>query len=164
MNIRFARPQDQARIIAIYNEAIRAGRFTADTSPITLESRGDWFAEHGEERHPIYVEEHEGEIRGWCSLSQYRSGRPALRHTAEISYYVSMPHWRKGIATSLVNHALSDCPRLQIKTVFAVLLDTNQGSINLLKKHGFEPWGHLPNVADFGEFECGHLYLGKRVG
>ena len=39
----------------------------------------------------------------------------------------------------------------------------NWDSIGLLKKFGFEQWGHMPNVADFDGAECGHVYLGKRI-
>ena len=163
MTIRLATENDLPSIVDIYNQAVALGNATADTEPTTLESRRNWLASHKPDQHPVYVEESLGAVRGWCSLSPYRAGRKALRHTAEISYYVDNQFQRQGIASRLVKHAMQDCARLQIKTLFAIILDTNQGSIALLEKFGFEQWGYLPGVADFDGTECGHTYLGRRI-
>jgi phosphinothricin acetyltransferase len=87
----------------------------------------------------------------------------ALRFTAEISYYVQRDSQRKGIASHLVRHAISDCEALQIKNLFAIVLEPNTRSCSLLEKLGFERWGFLPCVADFDGQECGHLYYGQRL-
>jgi phosphinothricin acetyltransferase len=163
MSIRFSSQVDWPAIIEIYNQAVALGNATADTVPATVESRRAWLKSHGETNYPIYVCERDGAVAGWCSLSPYRTGREALRYTAEISYYVSEKHRRKGVASSLILHAIEDCPRLSIKTLFGILLETNESSIGLLKKLSFAEWGNLPGVADFDGVECGHLYLGRRV-
>ena len=163
MSIRFIEEKDQASVVAIYNQAIATGFSTADTEPTSVEGRKEWFLQHNKDQYPIYIEEEAGVVRGWCSLSPYRAGRKALRYTAEISYYVDEPFQRQGIATSLIEAAIQDCSRLKIKSLFAIILDSNQGSIALLKRFGFEEWGHMPGVADFDGIECGHTYLGKRV-
>jgi len=163
MSIRSATAQDWDRIVEIYNQSIPTGVSTADLSPVNLESRVRWLEEHNEERYPLYVEENETEVRGWCSISPYRPGRMALQHTAEISYYVASSYWGQGVASRLIENALNDCARIGVKTLFGILLDTNEASIALLKKCGFERWGHLPKVADIHGKECGHLYMGKRV-
>jgi len=59
--------------------------------------------------------------------------------------------------------AIEICLTLKIKTLFAILLDSNQGSAKLLKKFGFEKWGHLPRVAEFDGVEVGHFYFGLRM-
>ena len=102
-------------------------------------------------------------IVGYLTISEYRSGRNALRHTAEVSFFIHFGYHRQGIASSLLNHAIEICPTLKIKTVFAILLDGNQGSVNLLKKFSFEKWGHMPRVAEFDGVEVGHLYYGLRI-
>jgi phosphinothricin acetyltransferase len=87
----------------------------------------------------------------------------ALRFTAEISYYIGTAFHRKGVATSLIKHALAFCPRHNIKTLIAIVLERNDASLQLLEKRGFQKWGLFPRVADFDGEECGHLYYGKRV-
>jgi len=163
LNIRIAAEADLAAIVDIYNQAVAMKSATADISPVTVESRQAWFKEHDRDRYPVYVAEQNGSVVGWCSISPYRSGRMALRHTAEISYYIDEAHRGVGVGTSLIAHAIDDCPRLSIKTLFAILLDINTSSVGILRKFGFEEWGHMPDVADFDGNECGHLYYGVRL-
>lgn len=165
MLIRLAQMNDLPSIVDIYNQSIPSKQSTGDTQPLRLEDRIPWFEEHRPDEHPIFVAEAEGggQVAGWCSLSGYRPGRAALRFTAEISYYIAFTHHRQGIATALVEHALAVCPGLGIRHVFAIVLEGNQASLNLLQKMGFEQWGYLPRVADFDGKEVGHLYYGRHV-
>jgi phosphinothricin acetyltransferase len=161
MEIRTARLADLVDIVAIYNQAVRE-KATADTDPVTVEERRDWFERHAPDRRPILVAVRDAVV-GWCGLSDYRPGRGAVRHTAEISYYVHAAHRRKGVASALVAEAIRRCPELEIRTLFAILLDSNAASVGLLEKSGFRRWGHMPDVADFDGLELGHLYYGLRV-
>lgn len=102
-------------------------------------------------------------MAGWCSISPYRPGRMALRYTAEISTYIDQAHHRQGVASRLIKHAIDECARLRIKTLFGILLERNIASRQMLEKLGFQRWGYLPRVADFDGEECGHFYYGKRI-
>jgi len=161
--IRLAQLDDLPAILDIYNQSILSKQSTGDTQPVRVADRMTWFGEHLPDEHPIFVAEVDGGVAGWCSLSAYRPGRAALRFTAEISYYIAVAHHRQGIATALVEHALASCPALNIKHVFAIVLEGNQASRKLLEKMGFEQWGYLPRVADFDGKEVGHFYYGKHV-
>jgi len=160
--IRSARLDDLPAIVAIYNQAV-AAEATADTEPLTVERRRDWLLRHDPARRPVLVGQIGDEIVGWASLGEYREGRGAVRHTAEISYYVDYAYHRRGVGRALIEACLERCPKLQIKTLFAILLEDNAPSIRLLEKLGFERWGRLPAVADFSGREVGHLYYGRRV-
>jgi L-amino acid N-acyltransferase YncA len=161
--IRLARATDLPAIVAVYNEAIATGQSTADTQPVSVEDRRVWFEEHHPDAHPIFVADVDGLVVGWCSLSAYRPGRQALRFTAEVSYYVAQAHQRRGIGTALLNQAIAACPRLRIKRVFAILLESNAASRELLRSLRFDQWGFLPKVADFDGRETGHVYFGRQV-
>lgn len=161
--IRIAQWEDLPGIVATYNQSIPGKRSTADLEPLQVKDRAAWFAEHSAKNHPIFVAENNGEIAGWCSLSAYRPGRMALRYTAEISYYIGNAFQRKGVATSLIRHAIGLCPQLEIKSLIAIVLERNTASVQLLEHLGFQRWGLLPGVADFDGEECGHLYYGARV-
>ncbi len=161
--IRLAQIDDLPAIVEIYNQAIPSKQSTADTQPVRVEDRMMWFAEHRPDEYPIFVADVDGQVAGWCSLSPYRPGRAALRSTAEISYYIAPAYHRQGIGTALIEHALAACPALQIKHLFAIVLEGNQASLKLLQKMGFGQWGYLPRVANFDGKEVGHLYYGRHV-
>lgn len=163
MLIRLARPDDLPAIVGIYNQSIPSKQSTGDTQPLRVEDRKTWFAEHRSDEHPIFVAEVDEQVAGWCSLSPYRPGRAALRFTAEISYYIDFSYHRKGVGTALVEHTLAACHALEIRHLFAIVLEGNQASLRLLEKMGFEQWGYLPKVASFDGKEVGHLYYGRHV-
>lgn len=163
VKIRIAEFDDLPAIVEIYNQAVPSYQSTARTEPVTVDDRKSWFYEHDPNKHPIFVAEVGSLVIGWCSLSVYRPGRPALRFTAELSYYVDTNHQRQGIGYELVKHALEVSPSLGIKNIVAVLIDRNEGSRKLLEKLGFEKWGYLPRVLDFFGQERGEFYYGKRV-
>jgi phosphinothricin acetyltransferase len=163
MNIRIARAEDLGALVEIYNQAIAVGQKTADITVVSIEDRKAWFEEHTPDSHPLLVAEQAGSILGYLTLSAYRPGRMALRHTAEVSYYVHFDHHRQGFASKLLRQAIEMCPALQIKTLIAILIESNAASIRLLEKFGFERWGYLPRVAEFDGMEFGHLYYGLRI-
>jgi len=164
MNIRTARPSDLPAITEIYNQAVEAGQQTADIRPVTVEERRPWLESHPPGEYPILVAEQDGLVVGYCTISPYRPGRGALRHTAEISYFVHSDHQRRGIASRLLEFAMEACPGLDIRILFAIVLDSNTASVRLLEQHGFERWGHMPDVAVFGETKVGHYYYGRKMG
>jgi phosphinothricin acetyltransferase len=163
MRIRLAQITDLPAIVEIYNQAIPSKQSTGDTQPVRVADRQAWFEGHLPDEHPIFVAEVDGQVAGWCSLSAYRPGRAALRFTAEISYYIAPAYHRQGLGTALIERAMAACPTLQIRHLFAIVLEGNEGSRKLLEKMGFEKWGYLPRVADFDGKELGHLYYGRHL-
>lgn len=161
--LRIAIESDLPAIVEIYNQAVCLRTATTDLSLVSVESRKEWFTEHTPSKYPIFLAENHNSVVGWCSISPYRAGRMALRHTAEISYYVHEKFRRRGVASALVKHTIQQCDRIEIKTLFAILLDVNTPSVNILEKFGFQKWGHMPNIADFDGQEYGHFYYGLRV-
>jgi len=161
--IRLAHQDDLEAILEIYNQAVRAQFETADTKEVEIKDRLQWFRDHMVNTYPIFVNEQNQQITGWVSLSPYRKGRKALRFTAEISYYVHNKYKRQGIGSKLIQHAIQKARILKFKNLFAIVLDENKPSIHVLKKLGFQQWGHMPNIADFDGVECGHVYYGLRL-
>jgi L-amino acid N-acyltransferase YncA len=161
--IRVAEAKDLPEIVAIYNEAVVQRGATADLSPLTVDDRRPWFEEHKPDSYPIWIFQDTNGITGWCCLSPHRPGRMAMRFTAEISYYVGYRHHGKGIGSALLEHTIREGRVLGKKTLFAMLLDVNTISINLLEKFGFKEWGRMPAVADIDGAEFDHLIYGLRI-
>ncbi|MBI9034112.1 MAG: N-acetyltransferase [Bacteroidales bacterium] len=158
--IRKAQLDDLEDILTIYNQAIKTKTATADTEPQSINDRIDWFHEHTQDKYPIYVAENDGDVIGWISISPYRCGRKALSATAEISYYVHADYSGMGIGSALIQYVLNKCSKLGLENLFAIILDKNINSINLMKKFNFQQWAFMPNIADFDGEKCGQVYYG----
>ncbi|HTO12400.1 MAG TPA: GNAT family N-acetyltransferase [Candidatus Binatia bacterium] len=163
LTVRDAREDDLPRIVAIYNEAIPGRRSTADTEPVTVASRLDWFREHAPARRPLWVAEREAAVVGWLSFQDFY-GRPAYGATAELSVYVSSTAQRGGVGRHLLARALAGAPGLGLATLVGFVFAHNAASVALFERHGFARWGHLPRVARLDGVERDLLILGRRVG
>ena len=162
MVIRDATADDLPAILDIYNAAIPGRMATADTQPVSLESRMPWFREHNAERRPLWVAAADSSILGWLSFQSFY-GRPAYHATAEISVYVSPGHRRAGIGGTLLRQALAESPRLGLKTLVGFIFGHNEPSLRLFEGLGFERWACLPRVAELDGVERDVLILGYRV-
>lgn len=162
VNIREARPEDLPALTRIYNQAIEDGT-TADTVPITVAERQRWFDAHQDPKYPLYVAEVDDGAVAYATLSKYREGRPAVRTTVEISYYVAREHRRRGLGTALLRHAENAARSLGFRHGYALLLDTNAGSVRLLEKLGWARWGHFPGIATVHGETCGHVVYGRSL-
>jgi phosphinothricin acetyltransferase len=161
--IRKANENDAEAIAAIYNMAVAAGFCTADTEPQTTEERRQQMKAHPGPSHCYFVFEVDGKIAGWTSLSPHRPGRKALRFTKEVSFYIHPDYQSRGIGTALLAYAIEFAQQQGIKSLYALLLESNKKSLGLLRKFGFKKWGHLPDVADFNGTEVGQFIFGRRI-
>ena len=162
MNFRKAIKSDLPILTKIYNQAIEAQQ-NAETSTKTVDERKEWFEFHQDEKYPIYIIEQANQIIGYGTLSKYRSGRSALQKVVEVSYYIDNQHHKKGIGTFLLNALLDESKVLGFKFALAILLDSNIGSIHLLKKFEFQQWAHFPEIVELKNKTCGHLIYGKKL-
>lgn len=163
MHIRDAVESDLPAIVEIYNATISCRTVTADLEPVSVESRRAWFQNHSPERRPLWVIETEGAIAGWLGFQWFYSGRRAYDATAELSIYVSPQFRRQGIGKKLLQQAIKASPRLGIKTLVGFIFADNIPSLKLFEQFGFEPWGRLPQVAEFERGCCDLVIMGRRL-
>jgi L-amino acid N-acyltransferase YncA len=161
-SIRQAEPADLPAIVAIYNASIPGRLATADTEPVTVQDREEWFASFDRESRPLWVYEGDSGVLGWLGLRSFY-GRPAYHRTVESAVYVAPEHQREGIARRLLAHALDECPRLGVANVLAFVFPHNMPSVTLFEAHGFGRWGLLPKVCEMDGREHDLLILGKRL-
>ena len=162
MSIREATAADLPAIVAIYNAAIPGRLATADTEPVSVAQRLTWFREHDPARRPLWVAVDGARTFGWLSFQSFY-GRPAYHATAEVSVYVSPAHQRRGIARTLLGHALEEAPRLGLRTLLGFVFGHNAASLALFERHGFERWALLPRVAELDGVERDLIIVGLRV-
>ncbi|MDJ1185248.1 GNAT family N-acetyltransferase [Roseofilum casamattae] len=163
MTIRYANEADLPKIVEIYNASVPQRLATADLNPISVESRLPWYQDHSPRSRPLWVRESAGEIVGWLSLNNFLNGRPAYRGTAEVSIYIHPNFHRRGIGRELLTEAIASGPSLGILSLTAFIFAHNLPSIALFEKHGFEPWGHLPQIANLDGDRRDLLILGRHL-
>lgn len=110
MNIRDAVEDDPPDIVGIYNSTAPGRMGSADTEPVSVESRVGWFREHSPESRPLWVAEDNGEVIGWLSLSDFYDGRPAYHATVEIGVYVKEGRRGKSIGRRSLEEAIRCAP------------------------------------------------------
>lgn len=162
MHIRIATERDLPTIVDIYNSTIPSRMVTADTTPVTVESRLTWFREHDPNHLPIWVAEENGIILGWLSFSSFKD-RPAYNSTAEVSIYIAEQYRGRGIGKKLLSKAIQEAPKLGITTILGFIFGHNEPSLRLFMKYNFERWGFLPKVAVLDGIERDLVILGLRV-
>ncbi len=163
MHIRNATEADLPIIVEIYNSTVPTRLSTADTAPVSLESRHAWFRDHEPHRRPIWVAEENGEVVGWLSLSDFYDGRPAYHATVEVGVYIEEGHRGKGIGRRLLEEAIRRAPELGIETFTAGIFAHNEASVGLFESFGFERWAHFPEVAELDGTKRDLLILGSKV-
>jgi len=161
-SFRLANQQDLPAIVAIYNSTVASREVTADTEPVSVESRQAWFDHHNPERRPLWVAEQDGAILGWLSYSDFY-GRPAYAGTAELSIYLHEDARGKGLGRYLLGQAIDHAPAIGVHTLLGFVFGHNQPSLKLFDAFGFERWANMPRVATLDGIERDLVILGKRV-
>lgn len=144
--IRRAIQDDVPAILAIYNHAIQHTTATYDYEPHTLEQRLAWFDDHERDDLPVFVAtDAAGVIVGWSSLSRYHL-KPGYRFTAENSVYLSEAHRGRGLGAQLLAPLIDAARAGGLRAIIAVIDSTNEASLRLHAKFGFERVGHFRQI------------------
>jgi L-amino acid N-acyltransferase YncA len=163
ITLRDATLADLPRIVEIYNASIPGGWSTADTVPISVESRLEWFKGFTPQRHPLWVALLDTQIVGWIALFPFRH-RPAYDATAEVSTYIAPEYQRQGLGRFLKVKMLEKCPALGITTVISVAFDHNEATRRMNTELGFLEMGHLPEICLVQGQQRGIVFGVKRIG
>jgi L-amino acid N-acyltransferase YncA len=154
---------DLPQIVEIYNSTIPWRIATADTEPVSVESRVHWFEEHTPDRRPLWVVEDAGRVAAWLSFSTFY-GRPAYAKTAELSVYVHEAFRKRGFGSYLLTQALAHAPTFGVDTLLGFIFGHNEPSLALFRRFGFQRWGEMPKVALLDGVERDLIIVGRRVG
>lgn len=161
--VRPATLSDLPAIVAIYNQAIQKKGLTADLDLITEEDRREWFTDHSPTQYPILVAEEHDKVIGWISLSPYRKGRRALQTTGEVSLYISDTHIGRGVGSDMMQCMLELARSIGYRHIIAILIGTNQRSVGLFEKYGFEVWGTMPGIVEIEGSYLNHCFYGRHL-
>ena len=138
---------DLPAVVDIYNQSIPAGWSTADTQPVAVADRVEWFRKFDPARRPIWVAEADGQVVATVYLSSFYGGRPANDATAEVSVYIATAYQRRGIGRRLKQWVIEQCPRLCVTTLLSVHFDHNEATRRINESLGFRQMGYLTEIA-----------------
>ncbi len=164
VRIRRAAREDCPAILAIYNDAVLHTTASYDYEPRTLEQRFEWFDAHQREDFALFVAEADGgEIVGWSALNQYHD-RVGFRFTTENSIYVAEA-WRGcGLGRRLLGPLVEAAETRGLRAIIAAIDATNEASIRLHARFGFEKVGHFRQVGfKFGRW-LDVVYMERLIG
>jgi phosphinothricin acetyltransferase len=148
LHVRDAVEADLPAIVAIYNQSIPGGWSTADTRPLTVADRLEWFRRFDPARRPLWVAELDGAIVAWISLSSFYHDRPAYNATAEVSLYIATDHQNQGLGSILLQRLIDRCPDFGVSNLIGMHFDHNEATRRLNERFGFEQAGHLTDIAE----------------
>lgn len=163
LTYRDANKTDLKEIVNIYNSTIHSRMVTADTIPVSVESRLVWFDQHNPTNRPLWViEDDSAKTIGWVSFQSFY-GRPAYDATVEISIYIDESQRGKGLGKEILQYSLERAQDFGVTTVLGFIFAHNEPSIKLFKYLGFEEWATLPDIALLDGVERSLKILGKRI-
>lgn len=162
MNFRNADINDLPAIVSIYNSTVESRMVTADTSPVTIAEKEDWFYDHHPDTRPLWMIEDDKAVIGWVSFQNFY-GRPAYNGTAEISIYLAEEARGKGYGKKILEYCIGKCTSLKINTLLGFIFSHNTPSLRLFLDAGFEEWADLKDIAEMDGRKYSLKILGKKV-
>lgn len=136
------RPGDWDEVRAIYEQGIRTGDATFETSPPSWD---EWDATHL--AHCRLVARMDGRIVGWGALSP-TSDRCAYSGVAEASVYVAEDARGRGVGGRVLGALILDSEREDIWTLQAGVFPENEGSLALFQRRGFRIVGKRERLGE----------------
>jgi L-amino acid N-acyltransferase YncA len=131
MEIRDFRPDDWPEVAAIFDDGIRTGNATFESSPPEWDA---WDFGHLPEHR--FVVSSDGVVVGWAALSPY-SDRECYDGVAEVSVYVAERARGRGVGRTLLTALIESSERSGIWTLQAGIFPENEPSVALHVALGF---------------------------
>jgi phosphinothricin acetyltransferase len=145
MDIRDAADTDASGILRIYNDAVAHTTAIWNEQLSTLEQRLAWLAERQQSGYPVLVAAEGPDVLGYASFGPFRPW-DGYRHTVEHSVYVDGGAQQRGVGHALVEELIRRAQTMKKHVMVAGIEATNEPSLRLHARLGFEKTAHLRAV------------------
>jgi phosphinothricin acetyltransferase len=145
VTVRDAQEADLAGMLAIYNDAVLTTTAVYDYTPRSADQQAAWFTAKQDQRLPVLVAEVDGTVLGFASYGPFRPW-PAYLHSVENSLYVAAGWRGRGIGSRLLPALIRHASDRGLHTMIAGIDATNEASLRLHAKFGFEPAARFREV------------------
>ena len=136
---------DVPAMVAIYSHHIQHGLGGYAVEPLHPDEIKRRRKAMAKRRMPHLVAEYGGQVVGYAYAAPFRK-RPAYRYTIEHSIYVHPECLRLGIGRRLLPALIGLCTAAGFRQMVAVVDSTNDPSLRLHERFGFERAGVLRSV------------------
>ncbi|MGB7740715.1 MAG: N-acetyltransferase family protein [Steroidobacteraceae bacterium] len=158
---------DLPKIVEIYNFAVATRESSCDLEPTTVAARRESFSQHSPGHRPIWVAEDadapEQGVVGYLGFFHFMNERPGYYITADLAIYLHPDYQNRRLGTYLLSEAIRHASSLGIEVLAVTIFASNQASIELFTRHGFERWGYMPRVARLENTERDLVMMGRRL-
>jgi L-amino acid N-acyltransferase YncA len=158
---------DLPRVVEIYNHAVASRKCSCDLEPTTVEARRPSFQTHTPHHRPFWVAEDSNKLEqgvvGYLGFFHFMNERPGYFITADLAIYLHPQYQNKGLGSYLLSQAIERAPSLGIETLTATIFASNDASIRLFERKGFEHWGFMPRIARLEGIEKDLVLVGRRL-
>jgi len=145
VNIREATENDLGELLSIYNDIILHTTAVYQYEIHTMEMRREWFITKQQQGFPVFVAEEDNSIAGFSTIGTFRNWQ-AYKYSVENSIYVASGARGKGAGKLLMEPLIKAAKRLDMHTIVASIDATNEVSLRLHKRFGFEEVAHFKEV------------------
>jgi phosphinothricin acetyltransferase len=145
VQVRDAREEDLAGVLAIYNDVIATTTAIFRDEPATLEDRREWWQARAAQGYPVLVAIEDDAVVGFASFGDFRAW-PGYRYTVEHSVHVRADRRGSGVGQALMHPLIARARTLGKHVMMAGVDADNAGSIRFHERLGFERVGHLREV------------------
>lgn len=145
--IRPAVTDDLDAIAEIYAHHVLTSVATFELTPPNADEWRRRFDDVAERELPFVTASLDGKVAGYGYCAPWKT-RPAYRHTVEDSVYLAPSAVGLGIGGMLLDTLLTECGRLRVRQVIAVIVDTAGAAATLAlhRNRGFIDAGRLTSV------------------
>lgn len=141
ITIRAFSKQDWNRVAEIYEQGLRTGNATFETTVPDYET---WIKKF--HSHLLWVATDGASVVGWAGL-QPVSVREVYRGVVEVTIYIDTAHTGKGIGSMLIQHLINESEKAGVWTLYASIFPENAASIKLHLSAGFRQIGFREKIA-----------------
>jgi len=145
IEVREAIGADLESMLEIYNDAVINTTAVYDYTARTPEAQEAWYESKRAQNFPVLVATETGAVVGFASYGAFRPW-PAYLHTVENSIYVAPGQRARGIGTQLLGPLVETARGHGFHVMVAGIDATNDASLRLHRKFGFEQVGHFRQV------------------
>lgn len=147
VRVRDAVTADLPAVAEIYNEGIADGTATSDLSDFNAGDLDHWMR-HGSGRRGLWVAEdaRHGSVLGWVAVWPYHD-KPCFAWTGTFATYVARAARGRSVGTILRTHMIERAGEMGFHTLVNRVFASNDASIALARKFGFEQVGYMRDLA-----------------